>query len=239
MNEFTAALGGYAPAFARAAAFSATMPLAGSGLIPRTLRAVFALVLTPVIAAHASLTGPHRLDGAASAIAENALLGAAFGISAAAVASAAAAAGGFADAALGSQLIGRPELFAGGGAFSRIYSLGFACVFLASGSFTRLCERFVASSSIAGAIPWQHFAVAVAQRACEAALVLAAPAVSAQVTATVVTAFIARAAPRVNGMMLASPLVAALLLAVLVAAAPLELRGLAALARAAASIPYP
>ena len=229
-------------AFARSSAFAATVPLGGSGAIPAASRAVLALVLTPAIVPHASIAGASTtLDPAAAGLAIAGALGvgAAFGLSAAMVAAAASSAGSIIDATLASTtVVGREAVFGGGGGpFARLYSLAFAAAFFGSGAMTHLCERFVTASSDAAIAPTARGAVALVRACFDASIGLAAPAIVAQLLGTVVAAATSRAAPRVNGLMLSSPLVSTLLLLSLIAAAPSTLAFAAALARAAASAP--
>lgn len=221
----------WAVAFARACAFSATAPLAGSGGVPKALRVVLALALTPAVL-------PHVLAGDSWQLAalENALIGCSFGIAAAAVAAAGAGAGSLVDGVLASKVIDREAVFGGdGGPFARLFALAFAGVFLASGAMTNMCERFTSASSDVLLVPTLHGAASLARASFSAALALAAPALVAQCLGTVIAAAAARAAPRINGLMLSSPVVAVLLLMSMLAAAPSTLTHLIALARAAAS----
>lgn len=224
-------------AFARSSAFAATVPFGGSGSIPKALRAVLAISLTPAIVAHVSMFRQSGSPGAA--FAGEALVGAAFGLSAALIAAAATAAGSLIDAALASTaVIGRESVFgAEGGPIARLYALAFGAAFLGSGAMTHLCERFVTASSDAAIAPTAQGAVALVRACCDASIALAAPAIVAQVLGTIVAAASARAAPRVNGLMLSSPLITALALASLLAASPSTFERLIALARAAASMP--
>jgi flagellar biosynthesis protein FliR len=223
-------------AFARASAFAATAPLAGSGAVPKALRAVLALVLTPAIVPHVlrSVANERLYLGAL----ENATIGAAFGIAAAAIASAASSAGAIVDATLASTVVQREAVFGGaGGPFGRMFALAFATMFLGSGALTHLCERFVSASSDSSIVPTLHGAVTLVRATFSNALALAGPALVAQLLGTVVAASAARAAPRVNGLMLSSPLVTSLLLLSMLVAAPPTLIRLVALAREAAVAP--
>ena len=224
-------------AFARAAAFAASVPLGASGAIPNAVRAVLAIGLTPAIVSHVEAGA--RRDVAPEDIAINALVGIAFGLAATVVAAAVSSAGALLDATLASAaVIGRDPLGgSGGGPMARLYSLAFGVAFFSSGAMTHLCERFASAAPAAAAGIDAASAVALVRACFASALSLAAPAIVAQLLGTIVAAFTARAAPRVNGLMLSSPLVSALLLVMVLAAAPTTMAGIAALARAAAAAP--
>jgi flagellar biosynthesis protein FliR len=226
----------WAAAFARASAFAATAPLAGSGAVPKALRAVLAIVLTPAIVPHVSLgSADVRLDVAAL---ENATIGAAFGLAAATIASAASSAGAIVDAALASTVVQREVVFGGaGGPFARTFALAFAVMFLGSGALTHVCERFVSASSDSSIVPTLRGAEMLVRASFTNALWFAGPALVAQLLGTIVAASAARAAPRVNGLMLSSPLITSLLLLSMLAAAPPAMIRLLALAREAAVAP--
>jgi flagellar biosynthesis protein FliR len=227
-------------AFGRASAFAATAPLAASGAVPKLVRASLGLVLTFVVATHMAHVGACGARPSGLAFATNAAVGFSFGIAASAVAAAASAAGSMIDAAMASQALGREAVLGGsGGPFARIFALGFALAFFATGSMAYLCRRFVDASSAVPATPSIAHVADLAKASTEAALAIAAPAICAQVLATIVAAFVARAAPRINGLMLASPAASALVLIGLFAAAPEVLAHLAALARAASNISVP
>jgi flagellar biosynthesis protein FliR len=224
-------------AFARSSAFAASVPLGGSGAVPKAVRAVLALTLTPAIVPYVSVVDRGRFPEAA--LVADAIVGAAFGLSAALIAAAAASAGSLIDATLASTaVIGREAVFgSGGGPIARLYSLAFAAAFFGSGAMTHLCERFVMASSDAAIAPTLQGAIELVRACCDASIGLAAPAIVAQLLGTIVAAASARAAPRINGLMLSSPLVTALALLSLLAAAPSTIAHLIALARAAATTP--
>jgi len=227
-------------AIARSSAFAATAPLGGSGSIPRAVRAVLALALTPAVVTHVPVADhPAAIDSAStsSAIASEAFVGAAFGLTAAMVAATASSAGSLIDATLASAVVvSREAVFGGGGGpIARLYSLAFAAAFFGTGAMTHLCERFVTASSDAAIVPTVQGAVGLVRASFDASIGLAAPAIVAQLLGTIVAATASRAAPRVNGLMLSSPLVSVLLLLSLIAAAPSTLSLVVALARAAAS----
>jgi flagellar biosynthesis protein FliR len=226
-------------ALARASSFAAAAPLSGSIAVPRVARAVLAIVLAPAISAHVAAVGG---DGPAllAAVLRNALIGAAIGMSAAAVASAATGAGGAIDAAIASQAVGRESVFgSGAGPVGRLFSLGFAVAMFSTGSFATLCGRVVVAQDA-----WlRTFAlagcVAVVRDAFEGALAIAVPALAAQLLAITVAAFVSRAAPRINGLMLASPATAALVLITLAAGVAGVVMRFDGLARFAASMHAP
>lgn len=202
-------------AFVRSSAFAATMPIAGSGAVPRIVRGALALTLTPAVDARLQ-TGK-----IAPNVTEELFTGIIFGVTASIIAAAASAAGSLIDASMAMRPF-RPESIFGGpqGPIGRIYSLAFAMLFFASGAMTHLCSRFVEASS-ATRLMTAHGVIALATTSFEASLDLAAPSIAAQLLATVASATAARAAPRINGLMLASPAsTVAVLLVVLAGIAP-------------------
>jgi flagellar biosynthesis protein FliR len=241
MNETIISSSAYVNAFVRASAFAATAPLAGSGAIPRTVRAALALALTPTLALHLSSTAAASKTGElASAYLDNAVIGAAFGLAAAMVASAAAAAGAMTDAALSSQVVSREPVFgSAGGPFTTLFALGFAATFMASGAMTHVCARFLTASSALELTTTLSGAVALVRACANSALELATPAIVGQVLGTAIAAVVSRAAPRINGLMLASPVVTAVILLSLISGAAAAFARLASLARAAASLGGP
>lgn len=230
-------LGMFFSAFVRASAFAATAPLAGSGAVPATVRAALALALTPPLASRLSSGGESYGRALASSSIEGAIIGAAFGLAATIVASAAAAAGKMTDGALASQAVNREPVFGGaGGPFGMLFALGFAAVFMSSGAMTHLCANFVNASSAIELTTTLHGVVALMRACGNSALVLAMPAIAGQVLGTAIAAVIARAAPRINGLMLASPVVTAVILLSLISGAAATFARFATLARAAASL---
>jgi type III secretory pathway component EscT len=156
------------------------------------------------------------------------------------VAAASSSAGALIDAAFGSSVVDREAVFGGAhGPFGRLLGLAFGAAFLSTGAMTHLCERFVAASSDVTIALNAPAIVALVKASCNAALVLAAPALIAQVLGTIVAAGAARAAPRVNGLMLSSPLITVMLLPALFGAAPVLLGRIAELARTAARVSLP
>jgi flagellar biosynthesis protein FliR len=117
----------------------------------------------------------------------------------------------------------------------RMYALAFAVLFLSTGAMTHLCSRFVEASSMGAHLMSARAAVALVATSFEASLDIAAPAIAAQVIATLASAVTARAAPRINGLMLASPAATvAVLFAALAGVGP-ALHALVALASLAPS----
>jgi type III secretory pathway component EscT len=169
---------------------------------------------------------------------ENAIVGAAFGLSATIVAAAAAAGGSLVDNTLALRIFSREVLTgADQGPFARLYALAFACAFVGTGSMTRLCERFAQASSLAAIHARGATAVLLVGASFENAISLAAPALVGGLFASIVAGLISRVAPRINGLTLASPLIAAAVLAALFASAVPVIRILAHLARAADAAP--
>lgn len=200
-----------AAALVRAGAFAATVPVAGSGAVPRIVRGTLALALVPALAANIEHQPPH----ASSIIdfAREAIIGAAFGLAAAVVAAAAAAAGSLMDAALAMRPTGRDSIFGDvEGPLGRLFSLAYATAFLSTGAMTYLCGRFVAASSSTQIAASTRGMIHLVRASVETSLDIAAPAIVAQIFATLIAAIAARAAPRINGLFLASPLASALVL---------------------------
>ena len=207
----------YAIAFARCAAFAATVPPTSSG-VPRIVRAGFALALAPLVAEKTAAPCCDPLSVGVQA-AYGAISGAAIGLSAAIVAGAAAAAGGMIDAAIAQAPTGVNRIAGGvAGPLGRLYSLAFAAAFFAIGAFGRLVERFASHKAPAPAaiLP----AVLELGRSCiDAALTLAWPAICAAAFAAIIAGIASRFAPRVNAMLLTAPISSALaFLALLVGA---------------------
>jgi len=203
-------------AFVRASAFAATAPIAGSGAVPRIVRGALALTIVPALV--------ERLprDRGLAGWPEQAIVGAAFGVAAAMVAAAVSAAGSVIDSSMAMRPFGRDSVFGGQqGPFGRLYSLAFAALFLSTGAMMHLCSRLVDASSSAVHVMSVRGAEALVAESFEASLDIAAPAIAAQLIATLATAMAARAAPRINGLMLASPAAtAAVLVVVLAGVAP-------------------
>ena len=199
-------------AFARASAFAATAPIAGSRSVPAVVRAALAIALTPILASKGAGGGDQHV-AAASLVVREAGVGAAFGVAAAVVAAAASAGGGLIDAALAVRVFGREPVFGSAdGPFSRLYGIAFGWFFLASGGFTHLCARLSNASSAVPLGVSDANALAVLHASVDAALWLAAPAIAGQLVATIAAGAAARAAPRINGLMLASPLTTCVIL---------------------------
>ena len=187
-------------AFVRASAFAATAPVVGSGSVPRIVRGALALTIAPTLV--------ERLehDPSVAPWPEQALVGAAFGVAAAMVAAAVSAAGSVVDSSMAMRPFGRDSVFGGQqGPLGRLYSVAFAAIFLSTGAMTRLCSRLVDASSSTVHVLSVRGAVALVAASFGASLDIAAPAIAAQLIATLATATAARAAPRINGLMLASP----------------------------------
>lgn len=221
------------PAIARACGFAATVPLAGSGAVPRVVRGALAIALVPPVMANAD-TATH--GASLSGIAREAFVGASFGLAASIVAAAAAAAGALVDSSLAMRPSGRESVFGGSeGPFGRLYSLAFAAAFASSGALTAVCARFVGASSSPAFDVSVRGAAALAAASVGSALDIAAPAIAAQFVATLVAAIAARAASGLSGLSLASPLATATVLVAALCGAGSSLHVLAELARRAAS----
>lgn len=202
-------------AFARTAAFAAAMPLGRTRAVPFIIRAVVALSLAPLTAAArpVDVSGLHDWTSLASAMAGGALQGAAVGLCATIAAGSVAAAAALYDSALASQPSMLRDVFGESGPVGSIGACAFGWLFF-GGPFGRLVE-VCADSHVrtigAGAV------AALASACLQTALAVAAPALAAQTFAAVSAAGIARMAPRVNGMFLAAPIAAMLVIAALVA----------------------
>ena len=217
-------------AFVRASAFAATAPVAGSGAVPRIVRGALALTIAPALV--------ERLahDRSAAAWPDQAIGGAAFGVAAAMVAAAVSAAGSVIDSSMAMRPFGRDSVFGGQqGPLGRLYSLAFAAMFLSTGAMTHLCSRLVDASSSTLHVLSVRAAVALVAKSFEASLDIAAPAIAAQLIATLATATAARAAPRINGLMLASPAATVVVLVVVLAGVAPGFREIADVAWSSAS----
>lgn len=217
-------------AFVRASAFAVTAPIVGSGAVPRVVRGALALTIAPVLVERL----PRDRDLAAWP--EHAIVGAAFGIAAAMVAAAVSAAGSVIDSSMAMRPFGRDSVFGGQqGPLGRLYSLAFAAIFLASGAMTQMCSRLADASPSAIPVMSVRGAVALVAASFDASLDIAAPAIAAQLIATLAIATSTRAAPRINGLMLASPAATVAVLAVVLAGVAPALRELVAVASLSAS----
>src|SRR4029077_16862385 len=132
------------------------------------------------------------------------------------------AAGSVIDSSMAMRPFGRDSVFGGQqGPLGRLYPLAFAAIFLSTGAMTHLCSRLVDASTSAAHVMSIRGAVALVAESFETSLDIAAPAIAAQLIATLATATAARAAPRINGLMLASPAATlAVLVVVLAGVAP-------------------
>jgi flagellar biosynthetic protein FliR len=217
-------------AFVRASAFAATAPIAGSGAVPRIVRGALALTIA------SALIERFPRDRGLAAWPEQAIVGAAFGVAAAMVAAAVSAAGSVIDSSMAMRPFGRDAVFGDvQGPLGRLYSLAFAAMFLSTGAMTHLCSRLVDASSSAVHVMSAGGAVALVSESFEASLDIAAPAIAAQFIATLATAMAARAAPRINGLMLASPAATVAVLAVVLAGVAPAMRELVDVASLTAS----
>ena len=219
---------GLALAFARTAAFAATMPLGRTRAVPRVVRVALALSLAPVAAATRMVdtSALHDESGFAAAAASAALQGAAVGLCATIAAGAAAAAGGLIDAALASQPAPLRDVFDESGPVGSICTAAFGWFFF-SGPFTRLAEICIGKDHPLMSVP----AIAALIGACtQAALAAAGPAIVAQAFAAVVASGVARMAPRVNGMFLGSPIASLLVITSLLVGGGALLYAIAAMA---------
>ncbi|MBC5805524.1 MAG: hypothetical protein DLM53_11235 [Candidatus Eremiobacter antarcticus] len=191
-------------ALAGASAFAATVPWFASGAIPAAVRAALALTLTPLLAGR--LQASHLHPPLLPALSSGALIGASFGLTAAMLAAAASAAGGAIDNALASPL-GADRTALTRGPLAHLYQIAFSAVFLGSGGFNVLVERFADGFlSVPASIASPHALVVLADTSMRASLTLAGPSLYAQALATAVAGLCARALPQVNGMLLAAPL---------------------------------
>ena len=226
----------YAIAFARCAAFAATVPPTSSG-VPRIVRVALALALAPLTVEHIRaapccdpvLVGAQAVFGAVG--------GAALGASAGVVAGAASAAGGMIDAAIAQAPTGIDRVTGGSaGPIAKLYSLAFAVAFFSAGGYVHLIER-VARESWPAPATFLTAAVELGRSCIEAALALAWPAVCAAAFAAVVAGLASKFAPRVSAMFLTAPISTAVTFVALLAGTAVTFAHLGALAARAASWP--
>ncbi|MBC5824903.1 MAG: flagellar biosynthetic protein FliR [Candidatus Eremiobacteraeota bacterium] len=219
-------------AAARGASFAATVPLAGSGAVPKIVRASLTIAIVPALAARNTAAHSYEPGTLLLAALAASLSGAAFGLAASVVFGAAEAAGGLVDGALAWPVAGFDKLSgANAGTFGKLFPLAFACAFFSSGAFTALIARFAAAAS---AVPQNvfslHAALALGHCCIDAALALGGPAIFAQCLGTLLAATVARVAPKINGMFLSTPLCAGLVLVALLVGAPALMPAFLALA---------
>ena len=220
-------------AFAGSAALVALMPLAGSRAVPAVVRLALALSIAPLGQLQFERTA--RTGDLLADVFGSAVLGAATGLSASAVAGAAASAGSLIDTALGASPAGAERVFGQStGPFGMLVPLAFAVAMTGSGALTWLLAGYSAAvGSLAAHFALPH--VAALGRAMFAMAVAAAlPALCAHALAAFVAGCVARLAPRVNGVLLAPALSALLVLTVLTAGASALFFTVAELSRLAA-----
>lgn len=189
-------------AVAEAGAFAATVPFPSGGAVMRIARAGLACVLIPLLTISASGSTASELETAI----RGGTAGVAFGLTASIAFSAAGAAGGLINAALAWSPL--PDRDAAGGELGFVYQLAFVTILLGSGGLSAMVFTLAKAS---GALPHVLFTVGgiagLARLATRDALVLAAPALFAQVIATLFAGVAARAAPQIGGLLMTSPLV--------------------------------
>lgn len=170
----------------------------------RVVRAGLALVLIPIL-----LTAREsRPAGTFEAIASGAFIGAAFGLSATVASGAVTAAGSLIDAGL--MWAPLADRAAAGGAIAYLYQVAFSLVFLQSGGFNAVVNVFArASSHLPLHIATLSGILSLGGAALKESLILAAPALLAQMLASLFAGLLARAAPHINGILMSAPLICA------------------------------
>gem|GEM_PF-4695983 len=191
----------FAFAVAEAGAFAATVPFPGAGAV-RIARAGLACALIPLLTLTASGSTTPALEAAIG----GGTTGAAFGLAASMALSAAGAAGSLISTALAWSPLPDREMAGAGLGF--LYQLAFATVLFGSGGLNAMVLTLAKAN---GALPHGLLTIGgiagLARLATRDALVLAAPALFAQFTATLFAGVAARAAPQIGGLLMTSPLV--------------------------------
>jgi len=207
--------------FAACAALVTTLPVVGARSVPSIVRAALAIALAPLAAAHVHAAVNNPASHVAIEACVAALGGATMGLCAAIVAGAAASAGALLDVAIAASPAGADRASGSSGPFAMLLTLGFGVVLLSSGGLTWLLSSFVALFDTAnGHAHAAALVVALGRVAYDAAIAAALPLLGACGVSSLVAAAAARAAPRINGMLLAPALSSPLALAVALAAVP-------------------
>lgn len=182
------------------------------------MRAGLALALIPILLAARESRLPVPMW---EAVASGALIGAAFGLSATVVCGAVTAAGSLIDAGL--MWAPFADRTAADGAVGYLYQVVFGLVLLQSGGFNAIVNIFARTTS---QLPL-HLAtlsgiLSLGETALKESLVLAAPALLAQMLASLLAGLLARATPHVNGVLVSAPIIcAAVGLALVAGSSPL------------------
>ena len=207
---------------AACAALAATLPLIAARAVPSPVRAAFAIVVAPLAATHVHPVGSSPTDVAFAACSA-ALAGATIGLSAAIVAGVAAAAGALFDVAIAASPAGFDASSRDNhGPLATLLSLAFAGVMISSGAFTRLIAGALEMLAHVNAYGRNAgFVFALGRVIFGWAIGLAFPMIAAYALSSLVAAITARAAPRINGMLLAPALSSAAGLTIALASTPL------------------
>lgn len=219
--ETTAADARIAVVFAACAALAATLPLIGARTIPSPVRAALALVLAPLAALHIHVIGHTAMEIARGACGAT-IAGATIGLSAAIVASTAASIGSLFDVAIAASPVGI-DMPSGEnhGPFATLVPLGFGATMLSSGAFTWLVVSALMTLDHASAYGRDaSFVTALGRLVYGWAIALAFPMIGAYGLSSLIAAASARAAPKINGMLLAPALSSAVALTLALAAVP-------------------
>lgn len=200
-------------AFLQASAFAATMPLLAPGTIPRYLRAVLAVALTPMLLNQepAGVTAAHDW---LTVLLSRALVGATFGFAASVLAGGVWAGGALLDNMLSSGILFAAASTANG-PFARLYQTGFAAIFFASGACTQLLAHATVMKFSGHVIDWPSGLALLMSESMRASLSLAGPALFTQAITVLLCGLIARIAPQVNGLLLSAPAASVSILTVL------------------------
>ena len=226
--------------FAACAAVAATLPLAGARTVPGIVRAAFAIVLAPLAGLHVhAMSQVSPLSIAAEACGA-AVGGAMLGLSAAILAGAAASAGALFDIAIAASPAGTDRVpDQGAGPFATLLPLGFGVMMFSSGAFTWLVAGVLATFDLARAdVHTSNAVVALGRLMYGTAIALAFPLISAYGLSSLLAAVAARAAPKINGMLLAPSAGSVLALMMALASVPAVMAALHRLAELTARIPH-
>lgn len=226
--------------FAACAALSATLPLVGARTVPVIVRAAFAITVGPIAALHAHVAGQDSALGIAIEACTAAIVGASLGLSAAVVAGAAASAGALFDIAIIASPAGADRApDQGAGLFATILPLGFGVAMLSSGAFTWLVTGALTTFDLAGAhVHSLNAVVALGRLLYSAVIALALPLIGAYGLSSLVAAVAARAAPKINGMLLAPSAGSAVALMMALAGVPASMAAFHRLSELAARIAH-
>jgi type III secretory pathway component EscT len=198
---------------AEAVVLASTLPLGVDGGAMRIARTGFTIVLVPVLLA----ADPQRPVGPMLAeVLRGALIGGALGLSAMIVFGAVVGAGSAIDAALMWAPVS--ERAGNGSPIGFLYQAGFAAVLFSAGGFTGIIAAVAkASAQLPQALATLK-GIAVLGKVCLAhCAALAAPALLAQMIASLLAGLAARAAPQAGSILMSAPLILSAVLLVSIA----------------------